>query len=95
MPDPAIALPAGEADVHVLTHGLHYASSIFEGQRLYRGHIYRLEEHTARLFESARILGMEIPYTPKEIDAACYEAAKGQGITDGYVRPVAWRGPEE
>jgi branched-chain amino acid aminotransferase len=87
-------VPWREAKTHVLTHGLHYASSVFEGERLYSGRIYKLAEHTARLFESARILGMEIPYTPKEIDAACYEAAKVQGITDGYVRPVVFRGSE-
>jgi branched-chain amino acid aminotransferase len=87
-------VPWREAQTHVLTHGLHYASSVFEGERLYSGRIYKLAEHTARLFESARILGMEIPYTPAQIDAACYEAAKVQGITNGYVRPVVFRGSE-
>ncbi len=87
-------IPWREAKTHVLTHGLHYASSVFEGERLYSGRIYKLAEHTARLFESARILGMEIPYTAKEIDAACYEAAKAQDITNGYVRPVVFRGSE-
>jgi branched-chain amino acid aminotransferase len=87
-------VPWREAKTHVLTHGLHYASSVFEGERLYSGRIYKLAEHTARLFESARILGMEIPYTPAQIDAACYEAAKVQGITNGYVRPVVFRGSE-
>ena len=87
-------VPWREAKTHVLTHGLHYASSVFEGERLYSGRIYKLAEHTARLFESARILGMEIPYTPEQIDAACYEAANVQGITNGYVRPVVFRGSE-
>jgi branched-chain amino acid aminotransferase len=87
-------VPWREAKTHVLTHGLHYASSVFEGERLYSGRIYKLAEHTARLFESARILGMEIPYTPEQIDAACYEAAQVQGITNGYVRPVVFRGSE-
>jgi branched-chain amino acid aminotransferase len=87
-------VPWREAKTHVLTHGLHYASSVFEGERLYAGRIYKLEEHTARLFESARILGMEIPYTEEEISAACYEAARAQGIEDGYVRPVVFRGSE-
>lgn len=87
-------VPWRDAKTHVLTHGLHYASSVFEGERLYSGRIYKLEEHTARLFESARILGMEIPYTPAEIDAACYEAARAQDITNGYVRPVVFRGSE-
>jgi branched-chain amino acid aminotransferase len=87
-------VPWRDAKTHVLTHGLHYASSVFEGERLYSGRIYKLEEHTARLFESARILGMEISYTPAEIDAACYEAARAQDITNGYVRPVVFRGSE-
>jgi len=87
-------VPWREAKTHVLTHGLHYASSVFEGERIYSGRIYKLEEHTARLFESARILGMTIPYTEAEINAACYEAAQAQNIVDGYVRPVVFRGSE-
>jgi len=88
-------VPWREAKIHVLTHGLHYASCVFEGERLYNGRIYKLAEHTARLFESARILGMKIPYTEAEIDKACYAAAESQGIVDGYVRPVVWRGSEQ
>jgi branched-chain amino acid aminotransferase len=87
-------VPWREARTHVLTHGLHYASCVFEGERIYSGRIYKLEEHTARLFESARILGMKIPYTEDEIDRACYAAAEAQGIADGYVRPVVFRGSE-
>jgi branched-chain amino acid aminotransferase len=87
-------VPWREAKTHVLTHGLHYASSVFEGERLYSGRIYKLEEHTARLFESARLMGMKIPYTEEQINAACYEAAQAQGIEDGYVRPVVFRGSE-
>ena len=87
-------VPWREARTHVLTHGLHYASSIFEGQRLYRGHIYKLEEHTARLFESARIMGMKIPYTEEEINTACIEVGRVQGLEDGYMRPVVFRGSE-
>ena len=85
-------VPWREAKTHVLTHGLHYASCVFEGERLYYGRIYKLKEHTERLFESARILGMTIPYTEKEINAACMDAAAG--YVDGYVRPVAFRGSE-
>ena len=85
-------VPWREAKTHVLTHGLHYASCVFEGERLYSGRIYKLKEHTERLFESARILGMKIPYTEKEINAACMDAAAG--YVDGYVRPVAFRGSE-
>ncbi len=87
-------VPWREAKTHVLTHGLHYASCVFEGERIYGGRIYKLEEHTSRLFESARILGMKIPYTEDEISAACYKAAEAQNIQDGYVRPVVFRGSE-
>ncbi len=87
-------VPWREAKTHMLTHGLHYASCVFEGERIYSGRIYKLEEHTARLFESARILGMKIPYTEDEINKACYEAARAQNIEDGYVRPVVYRGSE-
>jgi branched-chain amino acid aminotransferase len=87
-------VPWREANTHVLTHGLHYGSSVFEGERIYSGRIYKHKEHIARLFESARILGMTIPYTEKEIFDACYEAARAQDIMDGYVRPVVYRGSE-
>src|SRR6516162_8360717 len=87
-------VPWGEARTHVLTHGLHYASCVFEGERIYNGRIYKLEEHTHRLFESARIMGMKVPYTEEEINKACYEAARAQSIVDGYVRPVVYRGSE-
>ena len=87
-------IPWGDARIHVLTHGLHYASCVFEGERMYSGRIYKLEEHTERLFESARIMGMKIPFTHAEISAACIEACKVQGIVDGYIRPVVWRGSE-
>ncbi len=88
-------VPWGDAKVHVLTHGLHYASSIFEGERAYSGRIYRLEEHTERLFESARILGMKIPYTEEEINAACRQVVEAQGFPDAYIRPVVFRGSEQ
>jgi branched-chain amino acid aminotransferase len=84
----------GDASVHVLTHGLHYASCVFEGERMYNGRIYKLAEHTTRLFESARILGMKIPFTEDEISAACMQACAVQGYTNAYVRPVVWRGSE-
>ncbi|MBO6948790.1 MAG: branched-chain amino acid aminotransferase [Rhodospirillales bacterium] len=83
-----------DAKVHVLTHGLHYASSVFEGERMYSGTIFKLREHTERLFYSAGELGFKIPYTVEEIDAASIQACEVNGITDGYVRPVAWRGSE-
>ena len=87
-------VPWRDAKTHTLTHGLHYASCVFEGERIYSGRIYKHEAHTARLFESARILGMNIPYTEDEINRACYQVAESQGISDGYVRPVVFRGSE-
>jgi branched-chain amino acid aminotransferase len=87
-------VPWKDAKVHVLTHGLHYASAVFEGERAYGGEIFKLTEHTQRLFDSAEILDMKIPYTVAEIDAACRETLKRQGFADAYVRPIAWRGSE-
>jgi branched-chain amino acid aminotransferase len=84
-------VPWRDGKVHVLSHGLHFASCVFEGERMYSGRIYKLDEHTKRLFHSAEILGIKIPYTEEEINRACYEAAKVQSIVDGYVRPVAFR----
>ncbi|MDF1734709.1 MAG: branched-chain amino acid aminotransferase [Minwuia sp.] len=83
-----------DADVHVLTHGLHYASSVFEGERVYGGEIFKLTEHTERLVRSAALLDFEIPYSVAEIDAACRKVVADNNIVDGYVRPVAWRGSE-
>jgi branched-chain amino acid aminotransferase len=88
-------VPWREANVHVLTHAMHYASSVFEGQRAYGGVIFRLSDHSARLRKSAEILGFDIPWTVEEIDAACNEVVKANGFTDAYVRPVAWRGSEK
>jgi branched-chain amino acid aminotransferase len=83
-----------EAKVHVLTHALHYASSVFEGVRAYDGTIFKLEEHSQRLIDSARALDFEIPYTLAEIDDACRLVLQKQGLRDAYLRPVAWRGSE-
>jgi branched-chain amino acid aminotransferase len=88
-------VPWREAKLHVLTHGLHYASGVFEGERAYGGHIFRLREHTERLIGSGRILGFEIPYTAEQIDAACKATVAKNGLTDAYVRPIAWRGAEQ
>jgi branched-chain amino acid aminotransferase len=87
-------VPWRDARVHVLTHALHYASSVFEGQRAYGGTVFKLREHTDRLQQSARLLGFELPYSSDEIDAACKEVLKVNGFTDAYMRPVAWRGAE-
>ena len=80
--------------VHVLSHGLHYASCVFEGERVYDGSIFKLEEHTSRFFHSARRMGFEIPYSEAEINAASNSIIKNQKVENGYVRPVAWRGSE-
>ena len=87
-------IPWTDARVHVLTHGLHYASSVFEGERAYAGAIFKLREHTERLIYSAKELGFEIPYAAGAIDAACIETLEANGLVDGYLRPVAWRGSE-
>lgn len=88
-------VPWREAKLHVLSHGLHYASAVFEGERAYSGHIFRLRDHSERLINSGRILSFEIPYTAEEIDAASNAVLKANGLTDGYVRPIAWRGSEQ
>ena len=87
-------VPWREATVHVLTHGLHYASAVFEGERMYGGEIFELTAHTERLFKSAEILDFEIPFTVAQIDRACKETCAKNGLTDAYVRPIAWRGSE-
>jgi branched-chain amino acid aminotransferase len=86
--------PWREAKVHVLTHGLHYASAVFEGERMYGGEIYELTAHTERLFKSAEMLDFEIPFTVAEIDEACKQTCLKNGFSDCYVRPIAWRGSE-
>ena len=88
-------VPWREANVHILTHAMHYASSVFEGQRAYGGTIFKLSEHSKRLHNSARLLGFEIPWSVEKIDAACNEVLKANGLIDAYVRPIAWRGSEQ
>ena len=83
-----------EANIHVLNHGLHYASCVFEGERVYDGEIFKLEEHTERLFYSAKRMGIEVPYKQKEINEACKNIVNIQKVKNGYVRPVIWRGSE-
>ncbi len=83
-----------EVKIHVLSHGLHYASCVFEGERVYEGKIFKLEEHTKRLFHSATRLGFEIPYSQESLNKACKEIVKIQKVKNGYVRPVVWRGSE-
>ena len=83
-----------EAKLHVLSHALHYASSVFEGVRCYGGNIFKLNEHSQRLINSAAMLGFKIPYSLEEINNACLETIKANNIVNGYLRPVAWRGSE-
>jgi len=82
------------ATIHLLSHGLHYASCVFEGERAYNGEIFKLRQHTERLFFSASRMGMKIPFTLDEIDSACKLIIKEQKVLNGYIRPVVWRGSE-
>jgi len=83
-----------DVKLHVLSHGLHYASCVFEGERVYDGEIFKLEEHTSRFFHSAKRMGFDIPYTEDQINKASKNIISVQKIENGYVRPVAWRGSE-
>lgn len=88
-------MPGPDAKIHVLTHGLHYASCVFEGERAYGGRIFKSTEHSERLKKSANILDFEIPFSVAEIDAAKQLVLDKNGIKDAYVRPIAWRGSEQ
>jgi branched-chain amino acid aminotransferase len=88
-------VPWREANIHVLTHALHYASSVFEGQRAYGGEVFRLSDHSRRLKRSAELLGFEIPYSADEIDQACRDVLAANKLEDAYMRPLAWRGSEQ
>jgi branched-chain amino acid aminotransferase len=87
-------VPWRDARLHVLTHALHYASCVFEGERVYDGRIFKLREHTLRLADSARKLGFDLPHDIATLEQACQQVVAANGIGDGYVRPLAWRGPE-
>ena len=88
-------VPWRDAKIHVLTHALHYASCVFEGERVYGGKVFHLDEHSQRLIDSAKLLGFEIPIDLKAINDATNAVVKANNIVDGYVRPVAWRGAEQ
>ena len=88
-------VPWREANVHILTHAMHYASSVFEGERAYNGKIFRSEEHAERLRQSANMIDFEIPWTVEEIEKAKYDVLAANGWNDAYVRAVAWRGAGE
>jgi len=83
-----------DANIHILNHGLHYASCVFEGERVYDGEIFKLEQHTERLFHSANRMGIEVPYSQPEINEACKSIVNIQKVQNGYVRPLIWRGSE-
>ena len=83
-----------DANIHVLNHGLHYASCVFEGERVYDGEIFKLEEHTERLFYSAKRMGISVPYTEEQVNSACKNIVHIQKVMNGYVRPLIWRGSE-
>ncbi|WP_439814265.1 branched-chain amino acid aminotransferase [Zavarzinia sp. CC-PAN008] len=87
-------VPWRDAKIHVLTHALHYASCVFEGERVYGGNVFKLTEHSARLENSAKLLGFDLPFSVAQIDQATRETCAANKIVDGYVRPVAWRGSE-
>lgn len=88
-------IPWADAKLHVLTHGLHYATSVFEGQRAYGGEIFKLGEHTDRLIASGKMLDMPLPYSAEEINQACRDILAKNNLVNAYMRPVAWRGSEE
>ncbi|MBX9615434.1 MAG: branched-chain amino acid aminotransferase [Caulobacteraceae bacterium] len=88
-------VPWREAKTHVLTHALHYGSSVFEGERMYGGEIFKLTEHSERLARSANLLDFELPYSVAEIDQACKDTCARMGMEDAYVRPLAYLGPEQ
>jgi branched-chain amino acid aminotransferase len=84
-----------DANVHILTHAMHYASSVFEGERAYSGKIFKSRLHSERLLKSAKMIDFEIPYSVDEIEKAKYDTLRANGLKDAYVRPVAWRGAGE
>ena len=88
-------VPWRDANVHVLTHGLHYASAVFEGERAYDGAIFLSTQHSQRLHTSARLMGFELPYSVEELDAAKQETVNRSGLGSAYVRAIAWRGSEK
>ncbi len=88
-------VPWADSKIHILSHALHYGSAVFEGQRIYGGKIFKLNEHSERLHKSASILDFEIPYSVDQLNEACIAVMERQGLTEGYMRPIAWRGSEQ
>jgi branched-chain amino acid aminotransferase len=88
-------VPWRDAKIHVLSHALHYASAVFEGERVYNGEVFKLAEHSDRLAKSAEIMGFKLPYSVDGLMEATRQTVATNGIVDGYVRPIAWRGAEQ
>ena len=88
-------VPWREANIHILTHALHYGSGVFEGLRAYNGAIFKLSEHSQRLIDSAKALDFEVPYTAAQIDQVCRDVVEANKLSDCYIRPIAWRGSEQ
>jgi branched-chain amino acid aminotransferase len=88
-------VPWREANIHILTHALHYGSGVFEGLRAYNGEIFKLSEHSQRLIDSAAALDFEVPYTVAQIDQVCRDVVEANKLSDCYIRPIAWRGSEQ
>ena len=88
-------LPWSEAKCHIITQGLHYASAVFEGERAYKGKIFKSSQHTKRLFNSAKIIGISIPYTEAEINQAKVDLINKMDFKECYVRPIVWRGSNQ
>lgn len=87
-------VPWSEANIHVLTHAMHYGSAVFEGEQAYDGVVFKLHQHTQRLLDSAALLGMEIPWSLHELEDATRQVVKVNNVVNGYIRPLAWRGSE-
>ena len=88
-------VPWADAKIHVLTHGLHYASSVFEGERAYNGHVFKLQAHTERLFYSAEALELKVDFSVEQINQATRDVLAKNNLTDAYVRPLVWRGSDQ
>ena len=87
-------VPWSEANVHVLTHAMHYGSAVFEGEQAYDGVVFKLHEHTQRLLDSAALLGMQMPWSLAELEDATRQVVNANNVVNGYIRPLAWRGSE-
>ncbi|MCB1530075.1 MAG: branched-chain amino acid aminotransferase [Rhodospirillales bacterium] len=88
-------IPWRDARIHILTHGLHYASSVFEGERAYNNRIFRMQDHSERLIRSAELIDMPMPMSAEQINEAKMEILSANNLTDAYIRPIAWRGSEQ